>query len=702
MANGYGGSSSTPSTPSTSSASSASGGSGGSSTYSTNQGLVKVKNGIKAPSGFHYMPNGSLMSDFEHVRGSGYDEKTLITNFNLLDLNYLGETRTFEIQADAGAVFDIEIHDDAAGSSTFPKSYYNFDTKVFGEEKDQQRLQMVEATGQGYLFDVVFPAVEFTVACTYNNDPTIVHADDGGKIVAGMTVTGTGIPDGSFVKSVTSNTRFELGDALGGTDVDTTGGSVSLGTLTFAGIKKYTINVYAKTVSNIKTKHSDYKEFKNADGSVNINKSLGSNSDLLSKEIYQDVKKNIQLSCIAPRLEVASTDSVNGTVSSSNRIVVDELATVLQNMALGDKVTGTGIAAASHVLITKINPDGDNVKEIEVNQAVSVSDEVLLTVTPKFNGLTPSSSNTTGGHVISLSSNSSLKTRFSITLTALAGRTFSASRLPTTADLCAITTVDFAAAANPIQGEGGEALFYRWPVDNVAKLRNGMALDPSRRGTGQNTTAPAYISDYSASKTIMELDEKKYHTGVKSSSIQEFYVKGIDAKGNPIISMDRNGVVSNQEGELTFSTQQADALKSDAGVRIIGHGKQNIKALTGIEVEISNVKIESTNITTTTVGASSLSFSLAVSDASNISTGSTVSGANINPLAVNPKVLSKSAATGAGTLTLSSVQSFEDGQTLNFDGCSNTLTITGEIEILKMGISDATLFFDVEKFINAQ
>jgi len=36
---------------------------------------------------------------------------------------------------------------------------------------------------------------------------------------------------------------------------------------------------------------------------------------------------------------------------------------------------------------------------------------------------------------------------------------------------------------------------------------------------------------------------------------------------------------------------------------------------------------------------------------------------------------------------------------LYFDGASNVLTITGDIEVLNMGISDTTLYFDLEKFI---
>ena len=61
--------------------------------------------------------------------------------------------------------------------------------------------------------------------CDYNNDPTITH-DANTKMVAGMSVTGTGIPTGATIASVTSTTAFEL-------SASTTGGAVTNGTLTF-------------------------------------------------------------------------------------------------------------------------------------------------------------------------------------------------------------------------------------------------------------------------------------------------------------------------------------------------------------------------------------------------------------------------------------------------------------------------------------
>ena len=80
-----------------------------------------------------------------------------------------------------------------------------------------------QGTGGEYRLDV---GSFKDATCDYNNDPTITHDDDDGDIKAGMKVSGTGIPEGATVSSVTDNTEFEL-------SVSTTGGSVSNGTLTF-------------------------------------------------------------------------------------------------------------------------------------------------------------------------------------------------------------------------------------------------------------------------------------------------------------------------------------------------------------------------------------------------------------------------------------------------------------------------------------
>jgi hypothetical protein len=72
--------------------------------------------------------------------------------------------------------------------------------------------------------------------CDYNNDPTITM-DSTASLIAGGTVSGTGIPAGATIDSITDGTTFEL-------SASTTGGSVTNGTLTFNTSKAvYQINV---------------------------------------------------------------------------------------------------------------------------------------------------------------------------------------------------------------------------------------------------------------------------------------------------------------------------------------------------------------------------------------------------------------------------------------------------------------------------
>ena len=662
--------------------------------------------GQTAPAGYHYMPDGSLMLDTEHDKL--YGEGNIRFNLDTSDIKFNGETRRFSVSGDDGAVFSIEIYDDAAGSPTLPRNYYNFTTNTWSSTKS--RLSNVQLTGD-YRFSVVFPSIEFTDAtCAWNSgtDSTITHTGDDGKIVAGMTVTGPStIPANSFVKSVTSDTVFELGDALGGTDVDPTGGAATSQTLTFAGIRKYTIDIHAETVGNISTKHAPYTEVRNPDDTVNLNKSTGSNSNLLRKIIYQDVKKNLYLSCIAPSLTNASTDVNLANLSGGGSRILTTVANPLDKIAIGDKVTGTGALTGSHILVTAIDPDNDDPNEISVNQSVTMSAGGTLTYTPVFNSMTPNGTDeTTGRQAFEVSSGENLKRSFSITCTAPVGRTLSASRLPTTKDLCAYTTVTFESAALALEGEdtASATKFFRWPIINIAKLKEGMVLDPGRTdgdgSKGVNTTTPAKISKYSTTKTILESTERKYHTDVSEITIEDVSVGGVDSYGYGVTAVDRNGIITAQKGNIIFDVQQLDILKADTDVRIFAYGAQKIKSLTGINVAISDIVITPTQISTTTTGAVSNSVTIPVTSTDHISTTSTIRGIGINASVANPTVSFKATATGGANLTASAAQTLESGQTLYFDGNSNILTITGIIEVSSMDISDTTLYFDVEKFID--
>lgn len=588
--------------------------------------FLKVKDGVHAPEGFHYMPNGKLMSDADHIAVNGYAKKTITgVSLDYSDIAPTGGSKNITIIGDAGIVFSIEVYEGNRAS------YYNFKTKTWSALS--YKLTNVNTTTSEYSVDVIFPAQ--------------------------------------------------------------------------ASLKTFTINVYAETVENIKTQHTPAIEAKFEDGSLNFNASSGSDSNVVTKTLYQDVIKNLTLSTFAPSKSHQSTGTTNGAVSGdagSNRMIIDEDATDPNIVEVGDLISCTGIASSLGVLVTKINPDGDNIHEIEMSAADTVSDGVTVTFFPAFRGLTPNHiSSTSGRAALEVVSGSSTSIGFLITLNALGSRGFSQKRLPTTEDLCFINPVTFGSAALPITGEDvSGSTFYRWPVANIANLANGMALDPSRSSTGANTTTPAFISPYSANKTLQRINNSnRYHAEIEDYIEQDVYAAGVDSEGILATTLDRNGRVTAKAGNIVFDVQQADALKADADVLIIAQGAQAILQATGMGVSISDTTITPTQVSTTTTAASSASTTIALTEVGNVLVGQTVRGVGINAAVANPTVVSKSAATGGANIVVSSAQTIEDGATLFFDGPSNELLIRGTITVTNMPIVDTNLFFNVEGFLGA-
>ena len=180
------------------------------------------------------------------------------------------------------------------------------------------------------------------------------------------------------------------------------------------------------------------------------------------------------------------------------------------------------------------------------------------------------------------------------------------------------------------------------------------------------------------------------------------FVPAVDPFGKNVTAVDRNGRTTAQAGNIVFNVQQADALKSDVGVRIFAHGQQGIEALTGVKVELNVTGMShsgSTNpaaplASTTTSGAVSSSTTIGLADVGAVSQGMTVSGVGINAAAANPTVVSKSTDDG-------SAQTLESGQTLFFNGGADTITIRGTLKVSNMAINNVDIFFDVERFLTA-
>ena len=589
--------------------------------YETSE-FIKELNDVQAPAGFHYMPNGRLMKDADHIARYGYVQRKISSiNIDLQDISYNGETRYFEITGDG--YFSLEITDS-------DNKHYNFYSKTWVNSG-------VSGIKNGYLHKI-------NLKGSYSN--YIIFP---------------------------SNT---------------------------SSLKTYTLKLIAETVGNVKTIHQEVEEVRNEDNSINLNKSTGSDSNVLAKILYQDVVKQLHLSCIAPSQYSTITSTVDGTISSANKLILDDVM-ANKGVLVGDLITGTGVAASTYTLVSSFDPDNDNNKEISLNRNTSISDAVTVTFTPAFNGVKPHNTESTNGRdSFDMTTGGSLDANFTVTITAPSGRLFSIKKIPTTQDLCSFKTVNIGSAGSALPEEDvSGSTFFRFPVNNIAGLQKGMSLDPSR---SDDTIVPAVLSDYTTTETRTSFANINGAQVVTSETRIKSTFNAVDPNHNDVTAIHRSGKASAQAGNLIFNVQQPDALKDNTSVKIYGHGKKNISSLNnGMEVEISNVLLTPTDLTVTTTGSVSSSTTVPINNLALVTAGAEISGVNIAFAASNPTVTGKAALSGAGNITLSAAQTLESGQELKIENFTNVITLTGRINVKNFPESDTTIFFDLERFLTS-
>jgi hypothetical protein len=577
MANGYGSSSSSSSSRMSSSSS------------NTRQSTTNAQ-GEAAPVGFHYMPDGSLMSDLEHARM--YGEKTIYSlSMDFSDLQAESSVRNFSVIGDQGSKFSVEILNE-------DNYYYNFTTKLFSSTKYTLKVEM---TSGSYVNSIVFPTV---------------------------------------------------------TDND-----------------EYNISLMAEE----NTKHSNYREKRFEDGSLDINSSIGSNSFLLKKVIYQYTDLT---------LTIANT-SANSTISLTN---TSDTFTLQRNK--------TGYKTAFSISCSSASTESFRIlKQPSVDDILSFVSLTVGSAPELLRGENEFPAVTSSGKVSPAVSSSTTVTVANLSATPLVGDKFFITDAPNSvspqiADAVSVTegsgnvTSSVAVTVSNLKGiQFSNRKNYQWPVDNILKIKPGMIVFGN-----VNITADTIVSEYEDSTTIFA------DTSLEKTIINNRSEATNTKNQKPTIV---NGVVTVQPGNVIFSNQQLLSLAGQT-IKIGGYGLRNVLSVTGYEIKFSDLKIALTPITTTTTASSSASTSVVVSARDGIINGvSTVSGIGIDSFTAVPTVSSGGNATGAGTIVLSAAQTLESGITLAFGEGGKVATITGNIEIIKAGDSNATVYFDVERFLSA-
>jgi hypothetical protein len=548
-----------------------------------------------APDGYHYMPDGTLMSDIEHARIYGGAGTIRSFNLDTTNIRASGEKRRFTITGDGTFSLMIKNENDY---------HYNFVTKRFQAKQTRLDNKTVKNKYTGNIQFPVAPTTTDTVngAVTSGTSVTMDTAvastmEVGDRVTGNAALNATSVT----VASIDSTNVFSLSEAI----------AISDGvTLSFTGSDQYDVLLFAESG----TKHANYGEVRFADDSIDINSSTGSDSLLLRKVIYQTLDVRLTLSAISPNSETL--------------------------------FSGT----------TRTN-------------------QVITTQVGKNTGKIP----------------------FSIPVSAGGTHSFKVDKTPTISDVAIFVTRNIGAAPVAIEGEDvSGSTYYRWPIDNIDGLTTGMIP------LTNNITAGTIISSYQETLTIMEGTDRE-------ERVVKVGVKALDTLGaKPTITRDTatKMLTTVQTGNIVFNEQQAAALASDV-VKVYGYGTSAIEALSGWDIEFSDIIVTLTKPTALVTATTVNSTTVAIDDGDGIMDDiSSVSSFNIDSSAANPTVTNIASYSGTtATLTLSAAQSLEAGETLTFDGAGRTITISGNIEIKKVGEVrsdwDGVLFFDLEKFITA-
>ena len=604
---------------------------------------------------FHYMPDGTLMSDAEHARLYGEQqsiqnieeqptqntrEVKTIRSFDIKtsDIPAGGTTRAFKISGDKGALFSMEVFDNDG-------NYYNFMSKTW--RASRYILSKKSIKGSQYNGSIKFSEIAsklhvYTIRLFAETTDCVITKFSKRKEIRNANNTinenlSTGSNSNMITKQIhqalASNKILKIraiapefgdgGEVWNGSTPSLSSGAgeqqINFGEVDGDLYYNFTITKTAasgKSISIVRQPtENDFLAFRFVDfGATPI--TLG------GENIWAGAAR--------------STDkTVNGAVTSGTNVTMDD--DVGSFWAVGDRITGNAAldakTDADAVTITAINVDvgsGANAKIFTMSEAVAIADGETLTFT--------------------------------------------------------------------------EPQYYKWSINNVAELSSGMVLDKSST-TGGNVTAGSYIKSYLSrgSYTLVdtvdcEQQEKTIYYNIAGSP-------GVETTADAT-TVSRSGYTTAQAGNITFNNQQKLAIASDTNVKILGYGPDSIARITGgLELEFRNLKaeiLESNKITTTTTSSTShnASTTVAVAEQDGILIGySIIDGIGINTARSQRVVTAKAGATGAGNITLSAAQALESGASLDFNGAAKIITITGSVKIKGTPDSSLVIYLDIEKFL---
>ena len=548
----------------------------------------------------------------------------IIRNFEI-DTNYIsndGEIRPYRIVANNGSIFSLVI-ERLVGSTT---TYYNFSTQSFGSS--YKRLKNRKVSGSYYEGQIVFPA----------------------------------------------------GGLSSGNNPNT-----------------YTFKLFAESAYG--TSHASGEEARFADGSLDLNGSTGSNSNLLQKIIYQypttvvtilGSTPNSVTAFASPQANTANSVSVQrGRSTGLNPFSLTFTLNAAKTGFLKRQPSASDFFAFSSMSLTEpVSTPSSNIGSLETGTTTNPRTTSNRVVFSEGSDM-PSVGNTL------ISNNFINPTGTPIIVTHINPDGDNSLEVQINQSLY----YGSAASTATLSINFRNIHYYRWKASDVSKLVSGLNLIIPSVVAGGDAVV---ISEFKDSTTqIIETTDSDGGVTEEDVEIINSYFPPIDTSGyDPTVT---RGVITSQAGLITLSAAQNPSTFRNTTAKFFAYGARGLELIHNTSLNITNLAAELTPVTTTVNDASNADGATAqtaivVASATGIRDDvSVMSGVNVTSTSVDPLVTNISGT----TLTVSPAQYLQHGETLTFTGAGQTFTITGNLEFKNVDTVDFTLALDVEKFITA-
>ena len=463
---------------------------------------------------------------------------------------------------------------------------------------------------------------------------------------------------------------------------------------------QYDIYLFAESMHG--TNHATYSEVRFGDGSIDINSSTGSNSNLLQKVIYQYDDVVVTLSAISPE---STFQSSGGFVSMS---VSSDTVTVGRGNTVGKTAFSVAVTAATDKSLQISRQP--TIDDLTAYTTMTMGSGVLIKGEDKWGGTARSSGLTVNG-AVDESENVTMDADVSATRWQVGDRVTGNTVLDAKTGDDAVTVAAINVGSNAKVFALSEALsindnetltftpayYHRWSIHSGSSIHT--LLPGMRLWTTDSLILENRISDYEDTTTYTtQIHNDDGSIEEVENTVVNVSIPALDPLGyKPTIT---NGVISKQLGNVTFDNQ----VKGDfdgVSAKLLAYGSDSIKAIHNTEIKLTDLKVELTGVTTTTTAAVNNSTTIPVAERKGtVVNVSTISGIGIDSSVANPTVASATDE-GAGNWTASAAQTLESGVTLTVGGTGKVATITGNIEFVNVDDTSFSLYFDVEKFLTA-